>query len=46
MVDDENLEEEENQECEEDRNTIISTGYLSKKITDLAHVEGFIRSAT
>ena len=45
MVDDVNLEEEESQESEEERNK-ISAGYLSKKITDLAHMEKFMRCAT
>ena len=44
MVDDVNLEKEESQECEEERNK-ISAGYLSKKITDLAHMEEFMRGA-
>ena len=45
MVDDVYLEEEESQECEEEHNK-ISAGYLSKKITDLAHMEEFIQDAT
>ena len=45
MVNDVNLEEEESQECEEERNK-ISAEYLSKKITDLAHMEEFTWGAT
>ena len=45
MVDDVNLEEEESQECEEERDK-ISAGYLSKKITNLAHLKEFMRAET